>query len=74
MLWRMMPAFVFVLKPFEKRRKIFRSQCALEVVPTSSAWVDRLFAPSKVALDPTYPSTFIGARKWLPPLPIPSSI
>jgi hypothetical protein len=53
MLWRTMPAFVSLLKPFEKRRKIFRSQCALEIVPTSSAWVDRTFAPSKAALDPT---------------------
>ena len=54
MLWRMMPAFVFVLKPFPKRRKIFRSHFALEVVPTSSAWVNRTFAPSKVVPDPTY--------------------
>jgi hypothetical protein len=54
MPWRMMPAFVSVLKPFEKGRSIFRSQCALEVVPTSSGWVDRSFAQSTVALDPTY--------------------
>ncbi len=52
MLWKMMPAFVSLLKPFEKRRKIFRSRCALEVIPTSSAWVDHTFAPSKAALDP----------------------
>ena len=49
-----MPAFLFVLKSFAKRRKIFRSHCALEVVPTSSAWVERPYARSKVALDPSY--------------------
>ena len=52
MLWRMMPAFVSLLKPFEKRRKIVRSLCALEVVLASSAWVERTFAPSKAAHDP----------------------